>query len=69
MFSYFYFVKNHDIDNNSTTAKAIEKIRSNLESLEPEKFFDVGLAKFESKQILFNKISHRFLVTNKLFGG
>jgi hypothetical protein len=30
-------------------------------------FFDVCLTEFENYQILLNKISHRFLVTAKLF--
>jgi hypothetical protein len=34
MFCNFYFVKNHEIAKNSTTTEAIEKISSDLESLE-----------------------------------
>ncbi len=37
-----------------------------MESLE---IFVVCLTKFENYQILLNKISHRFLVTTKLFSG
>ncbi len=32
-------------------------------------FFDVCLTKFKNDQILLNKISHRFLLTAKLFPG
>jgi hypothetical protein len=66
MFWDFYSVKNHKIANNSTTTKAREKISADLESSKLKKYFDVGSAKFESNQILLNKISLRFLVT--LFG-
>jgi hypothetical protein len=64
MFSKFYLAKNHQIANNSATTEAREKISTDLESLE---FFDVCLAKFKCNKILLNKISHRFLVTSKLF--
>ncbi len=50
MFCDFYLAKNHKIVNNSTTTEAGEKISKDLESLECWKFFDVGLAKFESNQ-------------------
>jgi hypothetical protein len=46
MFCDFYLVRNHEIANNSTTTKAREKIRADLESSTFCKFFDVGLAKF-----------------------
>jgi len=52
MFCNFYLVKNHKIAKNSTTTKAREKISTDLESLEFEKFFDVGLTKFKNNQIL-----------------
>ncbi len=45
------------------TTKAIEKISSDLESLEVQAFFDVCLTKFKNNQILLNKISHIFLLT------
>jgi hypothetical protein len=64
MFCNFYLVKNHRIADNSTTTKAREKIRTDLESLE---FFDVCLTKFKNNQILPNKISHISLLTTKLF--
>ncbi len=51
MFCDFYLVKKPKIANNSRTAKAREKIRTDLESLEFQKCFDVGLAKFENNQI------------------
>ncbi len=69
MFCNFYLVKNHNIDNNWATTEASEKISTYLESLEFFKFVDVCLTKFENYQILIDKISHRFLVTTKLFGG
>jgi hypothetical protein len=69
MFCNFYLVKNHKIANNSATIKAREKISAYLESLEFKKNFDACLAKFENYQIILNKISHRFLVTTKLFSG
>ncbi len=69
MFYNFYLVKNHIITNNSATTEAREKIITYLESLEFCNFFDVCLTKFENYQILLNKISHRLLVTTKLFSG
>jgi hypothetical protein len=39
MFCNFYFVKNHKIAKNSTTAKAGGKISTDLESLEFHNFF------------------------------
>jgi hypothetical protein len=69
MFCNFYFVRNHKIDDNWATTEASEKISTYLESLEFLKFVDVRLTKFENYQILIDKISHRFLVTTKLFGG
>ncbi len=49
--------------------KLEKKIRTYLESLEFQKFFDIRLTEFENNQILLNKISYRFLVTTKLFSG
>ncbi len=62
MFCNFYFVKYHKIANNSATTEAREKISTYLESLE---FLDGCLTKFKKKnyETLFNKNSHRFLVT------
>ncbi len=65
----FYLVKNHQIDDNSATAEAKEKISKHLESLEFERIFDACLTKLEKLQIVLHKISHRFLVTTKLFSG
>jgi hypothetical protein len=65
----FYLEKNHKIADNSMTFKRREKISTDLESVEFYKCFDVSLDKFENNQILLYKISHRFLVTNKLFIG
>jgi hypothetical protein len=64
MFCNFYFVKNQAIAKNSTTTKAREKI-----SIESLKIFDVYLTKFKNNQTLLYKISHRFLLTTKLFTG
>ena len=69
MFCNFYIVENHKIANNSTTTNARQKISTALESLEFWKFFEVYLTKFKNNQILLNKISHRFLLTTKLFTG
>jgi hypothetical protein len=65
----FYLVKNHKIAKNSATTKAGAKISTDLESSEFQKIFDECLTKFKHKQILRNKISHRFLLTSKLFTG
>jgi hypothetical protein len=69
MFCNFYLQKNHKAANNSATTEAREKISSYLESLEFWKFFDVCLTKFDYYKIFLNKISHRFVVTTKLFSG
>jgi hypothetical protein len=61
MLCNFYLAKNHKIAENLTTTKARAKIRRYWESFE---FFDVCLTKFKN-----NKISHRFLLTTKLFTG
>jgi hypothetical protein len=50
-----------------TTTKAREKISTYLKSLELKNY--VCLTKFKNNEILFNKISHRFLLTLKLFTG
>jgi hypothetical protein len=68
MFCNFYLVKNHKIVKNSTITKAREKISTDLESLE-FKTIEVCLTKFKNNQISLNKISHRFLLTTKLFTG
>ncbi len=65
MFCNFYLVKNHKIANNSATTEAREKISTDLESLEFQKFFDIGLTIFQNNQILHNKISHIFHLTNQ----
>jgi hypothetical protein len=62
-------VKSHKISDNSATAEAREKISTCLESLEFKKFFEAFWTEFENYQILLNNISHRFLVTTKLFSG
>jgi hypothetical protein len=65
----FSKVKNHKIDKCSTTIKAREKRGTYLESLEFYNFFDACWTKFRNNQIKLNKISHRLLLTNKLFTG
>ncbi len=69
MFYNFYLAKNHKIAKNSTTTNARGKISTALESLEFWKFFEVYLTKLKNNQILLNKISHRFLMTTRLFTG
>ncbi len=69
MFCNFYLVKNGKIAKNSTITKAREKISSDLESLEFLKHFDACLTKLKNNQILLHKISHKFLLTIKLFTG
>jgi hypothetical protein len=68
MFCNFYLARNHKIANNAATGEAREKISTDLESIELKKK-DICLTKFENYLILLNKISHRFLVTTKLFSG
>jgi hypothetical protein len=67
MFCNFYLGKNHKIANSPAATETREKISTDLESVEFQKLFDACLTKFENDQILLNKISHRFLVTTKLF--
>ncbi len=62
-------MKSHKIANNSTTTEAREKLSTDLESLEFFNLFDACLTKFENYYLLPNKISHRFLMTTKLFTG
>ena len=69
MFCNFYLVKNHKIANNSASTETREKITTYLWSLEFMNFFDICLTKFKNYQIILNIISHRFLVTIKLFSG
>ncbi len=60
-------LKNNKIADCWTTAEAKEKMIKYLESFKFEKKTDVHLTKFKNNQILLNKISHKFLVTTKLF--
>jgi hypothetical protein len=69
MFCNFYLAKSYKIANNSATTEASKKISTDLESLEVKNFFDAYLTKFEKHPFLLNKISHRFLVPDKLFIG
>jgi len=66
LFCNFYIAKNHKITNKSTTTKARENISTDWESLD---FFKVCWTKFKNSQILLNRISHRFLLTTKLYTG
>jgi hypothetical protein len=66
MFLQLYLVKKHKIAKNSTTTKDREKISSDLEFLE---FSYLFLTKFKHNPILLIKISHRSLLTIKLFTG
>jgi hypothetical protein len=69
MFCNFYLAKNHKIDRNSTTTIAREKNKRRYGIFKILEFFNVCLTKFKNNQILLNKISHRFLLTTKLFTG
>jgi hypothetical protein len=66
MFRNFYLVTNHKIANNSVTVEAIEKISTDLESLEFYKNFDARLTKLKNNQFSLNKICRRFFATTKL---
>ncbi len=68
MFCNFYLVKNHKIAYNLATTEA-RKNKQIFEILRILEIFDASWSKFESYQILLNKISHRFLVTTKLLSG
>jgi hypothetical protein len=69
MFCNFYLVKNHKIANNSTTTKAREETKADLESLEFFKLFNACLTKSRNNVILLNNISYRFIQTTELFTG
>jgi len=69
MFCNFYSVKIHKIAKNSATAKAREKISTDLEFLELSKTFNVCLTNFKNDQVLHNKIRDSFLLTTKLLNG
>ncbi len=66
-FCNFYLVKNHKIGKNSTTTKAREKISTDLNPLNFRNILIEIWWNLKNKQILFNKISHRCLLTTKLF--
>jgi hypothetical protein len=66
MFCNFYFVKKYKIAKNSKTTKAREKIRTDLESLEFKKKFDICWTKFKTNLYLwFTDI----LTENRLING
>ncbi len=67
MFFNFYLVKNHKIANKSATTETTEKNKHTFGIHRMLEFFVACLTKFENGQILCHKISHRFLVTTKLF--
>jgi hypothetical protein len=67
VFLQLLLTENHKIVKNSTPTKDREKISTYLESLECFRFSDICLTKLKNNQILLNKISHRYLVTTKLF--
>ena len=69
MFCNFYLVKSHKIANISATTEGTEKNKHIFGILKNRNFLNVCFTKFENYQILLNKISHRFLVTTKLFSG
>jgi hypothetical protein len=52
MFCNSYLVKNYKAANNSTITKAREKICTDLESFEFQKFFDVYLTEFSNNNNL-----------------
>ena len=56
MFCNFYSEKIHKIAKNSATAKAREKIRTDLEFLELLKTFNVCLTNFRNNQVLHDKM-------------
>ncbi len=62
-----FLAKNHQIAKNSTITKAMEKISTDYRSIEFWEFLYACLTKFKNNQILLNKISHRILLTIKLF--
>ncbi len=60
IFCKFYLVKNHKIDNRSTTTEAGKIISADFGSLKFYKFFDVPLTKFTNNQILINNMGQFF---------
>jgi hypothetical protein len=67
MFCNFYLVKNHKIAKNSTTTKAREKISTYPKSVRI--FLMCVWLKFKNNLNSLSEISHRFLLTTKLFTG
>jgi hypothetical protein len=66
-FANFILVKKMQSALNLTITEAREKIRTDLKSLEIKACFHECLTKFKTNSILLNKMSHRFLLTTKLF--
>ncbi len=69
MFWNFYFVKDFKIANNSNNHYNERKISTYVESLELYKFFDTCFTRLKTNYLLLIKISHRFILTTKLFTG
>ncbi len=67
-FCNFYLLKKHKFINNLAITKAI-KNEHGFGILRILEIFDVGLTKLKNYQISLNKISHRCLLTTKLFSG
>ncbi len=67
MFCNFYLGKNHKVANSSTTIKA--RKNKYIFGILVILIFYVCLTKFKNNQILLNNISHRLLLTIKLFTG
>ncbi len=62
------FCKNHKVDKITQQPLRLEKkISTDLESSEFKKIFNVHLTKFKNNQILLNIISHRILLTTKVY--
>jgi hypothetical protein len=69
IFYSFNLVKNHKTAKNLTTTNAREKNKNRFGILRILVIFYIYFTKFKNNQILLNKISHRFLMTTKLFTG
>jgi hypothetical protein len=68
MFINLYLVKRYSIAYNSATTEVRVQLSTDL-NYQGENKIDECFTKFENYQILLNKISHRFLVTNSYLVG